>query len=381
MQIPIKMVNMPTRYPTLCVAGLLAARLLSAQAAKPEPDVLLLTDGERLVGHFEQSDGSSVKFKSDVLGLVTVDWSKVKELHTAQKFAVIPKNVELKRNADVSGIPQGAVAVADQKITVTPAAGPARTVNVADADHVIEETSFENAVHKNPSFFSDWGGGVTLGASIVQATQESRTFTGAINLIRTVPDEDWLRRRNRTVADFSFAYSTVEQPDTPTVRTEIYHADVERDEYLRPSLFVFGLAAFDHNFSQGLDLQQTYAIGIGWSVIKRANESLDLKAGMSYIRQEFQIASVDRNTLGSVFEEDFMRVFGRGIKFSQQLIIAPGWTNSKAFTALGSAAVTFPVYKRASFSLGVIDNYLLDPPPGFRKNSFQAIMGLNYALR
>src|SRR5579862_7734841 len=99
MQIPIKMVNMPIRYPVLCVAGLLAARLLSAQAAKPEPDVLLLTDGERLVGHFEQSDGSSVKFKSDVLGSVTVDWSKVKELHTPQTFAVIPKNVELKKNA------------------------------------------------------------------------------------------------------------------------------------------------------------------------------------------------------------------------------------------------------------------------------------------
>ncbi len=170
-------------------------------------------------------------------------------------------------------------------------------------------------------------------------------------------------------------------PNTPTVKTEIYHGDVERDEYLRPSLFVFAQASFDHNFSQGLNLQQTYAGGLGWSVIKRANETLDLKAGMSYVRQEFQIASVDRSTLGSLFEEDFTRVFRRGIKFSQQLIVAPAWTDSNAFTASGNAALTFPVYKRASFSLGVIDNYLLDPPPDFKKNSFQAIMGLNYALR
>jgi hypothetical protein len=372
---------MHIRYPLLCVAGLLAARSLSAQAAKPEPDVLLLTDGERLVGHFEQSNGSSVKFKSDVLGSVTVDWKNVRELHTAEKFAVIPKNVELKRNADVSSIPQGTIAVADQKITVTPSGAPAQTVNVADADHVVEETSFENAVHRNPSFFADWGGGVTLGASIVQATQESRTFTGAINLIRTVPDEDWLRRRNRTVADFSLSYGTIEQPETPTVRTEIYHADVERDEYLLPSLFGFAQASFDHNFSQGLNLQQTYAGGLGWSVIKRANESLDLKAGVSYVRQEFQVASVDRNIVGSIFEEDFTHLFHRGIKFSQQLIAQPAWTNSKALTASGSASVTFPVYKRASFSLGTIDNYLHDPPPGFKKNSFQAIMGLNYTLR
>ena len=63
------------------------SQLLSAQDAKPkpEPDVLVFADGERLVGHFEQSNGTSVKFKSDVVGDVTVDWSKVKELHTSQE--------------------------------------------------------------------------------------------------------------------------------------------------------------------------------------------------------------------------------------------------------------------------------------------------------
>ena len=34
-----------------------------------------------------------------------------------------------------------------------------------------------------------------------------------------------------------------------------------------------------------------------------------------------------------------------------------------------------------NFTLGTVDNYLHDPPPGFKKNSFQATMGLTYALR
>src|SRR5579863_8254909 len=103
-----------------CVAGLLAAQILSAQSAKPEPDTLELVDGERLLGHFERSGGSTVKFKSDVLGEVTIDWSKIKELHTSQKFAVLPKDLKLKRNADISKIPEGSITAADQKITVTP---------------------------------------------------------------------------------------------------------------------------------------------------------------------------------------------------------------------------------------------------------------------
>jgi hypothetical protein len=370
-------------YWKLCAAGILAAQLLSAQDTKPkpEPDVLVFTDGERLVGHFEQSNGTSVKFKSDAVGEVTVDWSKVKELHTSQKFAVIPKNVELNRKSDLSKIPQGAIEVADQKITVTPATGAAQTVSVTDADHVVEDTAFTNAVQRNPNFFTDWGGSVTAGASLVQATQESRTFTGAIALVRTIPDEDWLRRRNRTEVDFSFSYGTLEQPATPTVKTEIYHGALQRDEYISTSLFAFAQGSFDHNFSQGLDLQQTYSGGLGWSVIKRGNESLDLKAGLSYIRQSFQTASADRNLLGSTFEEDFTRGLRAGMKFSEQLIIAPAWTDTNALSATGNATLTVPVYKRANFSLGTIDNYLHDPPPGFKKNSFQFTMGLNYALR
>lgn len=365
----------------MCTAGLLAARLLSAQAGKTEADTLGLVDGEKLLGHFEQSNGSSVKFKSDVLGEVTVDWSKVKELHTSQKFAVLPKDVKLKKNADISGIPQGNIAVADQKITVTPATGAPRTVALADADHVVEQASLENAIHNNPSFFRDWGGSVTAGGSLVEATQQSRTFTGAINLLRTIPDEDWLRRRNRTQVDFSFSYGTLTEPATPTIKTEIYHGDVQRDEYLSTSLFAFVQGAFDHNYAQGLNLQQTYGGGLGWSVIKRANESLDLKAGVTYIRQEFYTSSANQSLAGSTFEEDFTRGFKRGIKFTEELVVAPAWTNSKALTATGGATLAIPVLKRTNFTLGTLDNYLHDPPPGFKKNSFQLTMGLNYTLR
>ena len=58
-----------------CAAGILVTQLISAQDANPkeEPEVLIFADGERLLGHFEQSNGTSVKFKSDAVGEVTVD--------------------------------------------------------------------------------------------------------------------------------------------------------------------------------------------------------------------------------------------------------------------------------------------------------------------
>jgi hypothetical protein len=358
----------------LLLGSLLTASGLYAQ------DVLVFADGERLVGKLLRSNGTSATFKSDAVGEVTVDLSKVKELQTKEAFAVIPKGVELKRGGDISKIPEGTIAVADQKITVTPEAAPPQTVAVADANLLVEKGTFDQALMHNPGFFYDWGGTVTAGASLVQATQESRAFNAAINLVRTVPDEDWLRRRNRTIVVFNTVYGTLSQPNTPVVKTSIFHGSFERDEYLSPSLFGFVQAGFDHSFSQGLNLQQAYGGGLGWSVIKKPNESLDLKASMTYIHQGFTSAP-NQKLVGSTFEEDYQRGLFRGIKFTEQLIVVPAWNNTDAVSAVGNALLTMPVYKRMNFSLGTTDNYLHNPPLGFKKNSFQATMGLTYSLR
>jgi putative salt-induced outer membrane protein YdiY len=231
-----------------------------------------------------------------------------------------------------------------------------------------------------PGFFQSWHGTITAGASFVEATQNSRTFTDAISVVRTVPGEDWLARRNRTSADFSSSYGLVSQPGSTTLKTSIYHADAERDEYFSPKAFAFGQALFDHNYSQGLDLQQTYVGGVGWSIVGKPTETLDLKAGVSYERQQFAGTTVPMSLAGSVFDEKFLRRFGKGATFTQELTVSPSWTNSRALSALGNSTVSLPVYKRFTFTVGATDNYLNDPPAGFKKNSVQFTTGLSYVL-
>jgi hypothetical protein len=346
---------------------------------KPEPDTMVLNSGEKLIGHLVRSTGGSVRFKSDALGEVTVEWSKIKELHAAGPYAVIPKNVELTRKAGKPEVPEGSISVADQKIQVADAAGP-KTVAVADTSVVIERPAFEKAMDGGPGFFHSWKGTVTAGLSFVEATQNSRTFTDAVSVVRTVPGEDWLARRNRTSADFSSSYGLVSQPGSPTLKTSIYHADAERDEYFSPKLFGFGQALFDHNFSQGLNLEQTYVGGVGYSVIGKPNQALDLKAGVSYVEQQFAGATKSMSLAGSVFDEKYLRRFGKGVTFTQEFTVNPSWTNSRALSTLGTAMVSFPAIRRFTFTVGATDNYLNDPPVGFKKNSVQFTTGLSYVL-
>src|SRR5580693_3705633 len=143
------------------------ATLLHAQnqpAPKPAPDTLLLTDGESLIGHFVRSTGATVTFKSDVLGELSIPWSKIKDLHSAQRYAIVEKDIKLSRRADISKVPEGSISMADQTLAVQP--GPGATplkIPIAQAAHVIDEPTFEKDLHHNPGFFEDWKGAITAG--------------------------------------------------------------------------------------------------------------------------------------------------------------------------------------------------------------------------
>jgi hypothetical protein len=348
-----------------------------ASPAKPGPDVLLFMDGERLTGQFVKASGSSLTFKSEALGEITVDWSKVKELQSSVKVAVIPKGLRLRKPGDAANIAKGTLSVEDQQMRL--AAEPPRSMPVAEAGQIIDQAGFENALTHQPGFFKAWKGALTIGAAVVSATQSSDSFTGAASLVRAIPTENWLEPRNRTILNLSAAYGTVMQPHTPTIKTAIFHGDAERDQYFRPRLYFFGQGAFDHNYSQGLDLQQTYSGGVGLTLIQRDNETLDLKASLSYVSQQFHGAPSE-SLIGSIFGEAYNRKFKHGMILDQHLTLIPTWNNTSAYSGAFNALLTMPVYRRFNASAGFIDSYLNNPPPAFKKNSIQLTIGIAYVL-
>src|SRR5579863_6558064 len=192
---------------TLGIAVWCSAALFGQPSAppKPGPDVLLFTDGERLTGHFVKSSGSSLTFKSDALGDITVDWMKVKELETSAKVAVIPKGARIRKPDDAAGIPQGTLTVQDQQVHLAPLPGASAPppIPVADANQIVDQAGFENALSHQPGFFQAWKGTITIGASVVNATQDSESFNGAVNLVRAIPTESWIEPRSRTILNLS----------------------------------------------------------------------------------------------------------------------------------------------------------------------------------
>jgi hypothetical protein len=346
-----------------------------------QPDILIFTNGDRLTGTLERSDGSHVTFKADMAGEISIDWSKVKELRTNRSFAVVPKGVDIKRGEDEVKIPQGTLDVENQQIHLSEPGAGQHTIPVNDSAYVIDQQTFVEAVTRHQSWLQGVTGSITLGSSLVEATQSSNTVSGSASLVRVVPDESWLDRSHRSALNVSFAYGKLTQPDTPEVKTDIYHVDAERDQYFTSKLFAFGAVAFDHNFSQGLDLQQQYGGGIGWTVIKNADQELDLRAGLNYLNQQFQTANLNENLVGSTFAETYMHRFDHNVVLTEQGSGTPTWNNTNAYSAVGQIQLTLPVYKRFSLSLAATDNFINNPPEGFKKNSVQFTTGVTYSVK
>jgi len=365
---------------------LIAGRICVAQAkpADSAPDVLVLSNGDTLHGKFVNEVGGKVNFHSDPLGDISVSWDKVKELHTAQKVAVMDKTVKLHGKDREKQIPTGTVDVAGESVTVHTEPSPA-SIPVKNAEYMVDRPTLDKQLFHEPGFLTGWNGAATAGATVVKSTQNQFTVSGGLVLTRAVPTVAWLNPRNRTSAGFTGSYGKISEPGNPTLKSAIVHVEGERDQYFSSRVFALGQVAFDHNFAQDLELQQIYGGGLGWTFLKKESQEGDLKATIQYEKQKFiQGASgTGQDLIGSTFALGYA-LHGKLLSFSQSLEFIPAYNNPRAYSANETNTVTFPAYKNLGFSLGTIDSYLNNPPastPPTKRNSFQFNMGLTYAIK
>jgi Protein of unknown function, DUF481 len=388
--------RLPTHLRLLLYAALglgfaLPVQAQSAPAPAAAPDVIFFTNGDQLTGKLLREIDGSVTFHSDIAGDVTVTWDKIKSIKSGQQFAVIQQGQHVTRKTPNGAIAQGAVQVEDDQVKVTaPAGGPSKDIPVKNTQYVIDQATFNKEVLGKPSFFSGWNGAITAGAALVEATQNSRNFTGSAALVRAIPSVTWLDPRERTLVDFSAAYGSITQPGTLGTKTNIIHFDAEQDWYVSPRFYFLVDTAFDHNYSQGMSLQQLYGGGAGYTLIKDPKQELDLKFDIHYERQQYFVTpgivpppplTPSKNLIGADFGDTYMLKLPHGLVFNQTAVITPAFNQTNAYSALATAGLTFPVYKRFGFTVGTMDDFLNDPAIGSKKDSFQFTAGVTYTLK
>jgi Protein of unknown function, DUF481 len=357
-------------------------------AGKPAPDVIVFTNGDQLTGTLERASGDSFVFKSDVVGEVTVSADKIKELHANGKFVALKKNEQITRTSKQPG----AITYGDNAISVADTrSGAPEVIPVKNLADLIDDATFTAEVTNNPGIWYGWHGAISGGITAIESTQTGQSYNLAVTLARLIPSVDFLPPRTRTTINALETYGKITQPAIPqtipptlasTTKTSIFHADAEHDKYFDATK-LYGLVgvSFDHNFSQGLNLQQIYGAGVGLTLIKTPVQEFDVKADVHYERQNFQPPTPNTNLIGSSFTEQYRRNLPAKIIFTESGTFIPAWNNLSIYSAIFAAGVQVPTYKRFSLNLNLLDNYLSNPAVGFNNNSLQFVTGVVYTLK
>ena len=357
-------------------------------SAKPAPDVIVFTNGDQLTGTLERATGDSFVFKSDVVGEITVTADKIKELHTGGKFVALKNGEKVTRTSKTPA----AISYQDNTITLADESSSSTidTVPVKDLSVLIDGATYSKEVTGNPGIFQDWTGGISGGVTLVESTQTGESFTAAVNLVRLVPSVAFLPARTRDTIDVLETYGKLTQPVIPqtnpptpdsVAKSNIFHADAEHDKYFTPRLYGLVGVSYDHNYAQGLNLQQIYGAGIGYTVIKTPVQEFDVKADVHYERQNFVPPTVSTDLIGSSFTELYTRTLPRKILFTESGTFIPSWNDPSIYSAIFAAGLELPTYKRLSLNLNLQDNYLSNPAFGYKDNSFQFVTGVTYTLK
>ncbi|MEO6802372.1 MAG: DUF481 domain-containing protein [Granulicella sp.] len=359
--------------------------------SKPEPDTLVFKNGDQLTGTLVSEADDKIVFKSDMAGKITVSLDKVKELRSNGAFAVLKKDVPLKKEAVERDALPGKIEFADATLKVDSPAGVSTSVPEKEVGLIIDKATFDKSLERQ-SLLTGWKGAIAAGASDVQSTNHGINVNLALNMVRLAPVVSYLPPHDRQTLNIAETYGKLTQPVIPqttpptpdnVAKTSIFHADFEYDRYFSPRFYALGDTSFDHSFAQGLDLQQVYGGGFGWTPIQSPLQQLDMKFDVHYEMQKFlaSTGAPSQNLIGSTFGENYRRTLPGKLQLTETGSILPSWNNTDAYSANGAVNLALPTYHRLTVNVGASDSFINNPPIGFKKNSFQFTTGIGYTFQ
>jgi len=378
------------------VLALCGARA-NAEAAKAGPDRITFINGDQLTGKLGKVVYGTVSFHSDVLGDLSIPLTKIKELHTAEAFAAGAKDQHLTKKNVALKIPVGKIALEDDTLKVMLPEGEVQSFPAKDLGFMLDETAFQRELHNESDFFYGWYGTATLGATVVKSTNSAQTYTGAVALVRAIPTIAGLPAGSKTILNLSATYGLAKDPlivsgddvfQTASVtKTDILHGDLEYDKFFTPLVFGLVNGSADHNYGNGLELQQSYGAGLGWGILRSPQNDLAVRAILQYEQQQFYngitsgLGTPTENLVSASIGETWSRTFPHNVKFNEYVTLNPTFNVVRAYSGVAGSSLLFPVYKNLNFSVSTTDNYLGDPPEGFKRNTFQFTSGISYTLK
>ncbi len=346
--------------------SLLLVALLFVCATPIFADQVTLKNGDRLTGTIVKFDQDKLLLKSEFAGDVTLQWTAVTAIVSAE-----PLHVSLKNGQTVVGV----ITTTDEKFEVAASAGPivASKADVTAVRNNAEQEIYLRTLH--PRFVDLWSGLFDSGLSLTSGNSDSTSFTLAGKAARVTS-----RTKISLYATEVYSRSTV--ADVSSTTASAIRGGARVDVNLRDRWFVFGLTDFEHDRFQDLDLRNVLAGGLGYHLIKEKDRTFDVFAGAAfnqeYYSQPFNPPdpSTTRRTAEIDAGETFSTKLGGRTALTEQFSIFPNLSDTGDYRLQFDATAATKIKNWLSWQVTFSDRYVSRPLQGLKNNDLLFSTGL-----
>jgi putative salt-induced outer membrane protein YdiY len=295
--------------------------------------------------------------KTDLAGDVTVQWDDVSSIASSQ-----PLYLGLKDGQTVAGT----VTTSDGTFTVTTTA--AGTVEVPKANvTAVRDAAEQKAVDA-------WSGILDTGLSLTRGNSATLAFSLSAKAARVT-------KRDKISVYSTAVYAS--DNTTPPSRTTAHaiRGGIRADFNVSERWFVFGLADFEYDEFQHLDLRNVLGGGLGYHVIKRKNTTFDLFGGGDYEQEYFSAAAafptgLTRKTGEVLAGEELNMKLNDRFALTEKVSLFPNISDSGQYRFQFDATAATKLKTWLSWQLTFSDRYLSNPLPGLKSNDELLSTGL-----
>ena len=324
-------------------------------------DIIVLKNGDRITCEITGMDRGVLFAKVDYIdGLLEIDWRQVAKLESKRLFIVKTEN-GLVHEGTISTAPLDA----DKVVKIELKVDPATNVELKTADVVTIDTSSQ-------SFRKRFNGYLIAGMSYTKGNAyREYNLRGLIEY----PRERWGFQ-----ADISSNLSASNGIRT-TTRNEL-RTSVDR-QLGRNNYFLRVGAGFLQSTEQGISLQKTFGVGVGYRFINSNRAKVSLIGGMGWQRTNYDLpdlSGASQNTTAALIGTDikFFKFKKAGLDLYAGVmpsVSEPG----RIFSRLNQT-IYYKIFPRLTLNISFYGSWDNRPPFGLPGSDYGTTTGLGWTF-
>ena len=332
-------------------------------------DQVTLKNGDRLSGTIAKTDDDKLEMKSEFAGDVKLPWSAVVAIVSAE-----PLHIALKNGQTIVGV----VTTKDEKFEVAAATG---SVEAPKAEVVAVRNNAEQDVYmrmEHPRIIDLWAALLDTGLSLTRGNSESTSFALTGKAARTA-------KRTKISLYSTEIYSRSTLLGVSNTTASAIRGGARVDVNLRGRSFAFGLADFEHDRFQDLDLRSVLGGGLGYHLIKEKDRTFDVFGGLTYNQEYYSRPfsppnpSTTRKTAEFVVGETLATKVGSRTTLSEQFNFFPNLSDTGDYRLQLDATAATKLKNWLSWQVTFSDRYVSRPLLGLKNNDVLFTTGLRLA--